>query len=42
MPAQNVAVLPVPDWACWMTSIPLAMGTMPRCWIAEGFSNPYA
>ena len=40
-PAQKVAVLPVPDWACWITSRPLANGTIPFCWIAEGFSKPY-
>lgn len=40
-PAQNVAVLPVPDCACWMTSRPLAKGTMPFCWMADGFSKPY-
>ena len=40
-PAQKVAVFPVPDWACWITSRPLANGTMPFCWIAEGFSKPY-
>jgi len=41
LPAQKVAVLPVPDWACWMTSSPLANGTIPFCWMAEGFSKPY-
>ena len=40
MPVQKVAVLPVPDWACWMTSRPLPNGTIPFCWMAEGFSNP--
>ena len=40
IPAQKVAVLPVPDWACWITSRPLVKGTIPRCWIAEGFSKP--
>jgi hypothetical protein len=42
MPAQKVAVLPVPDWACWITSRPLPKGTMPFCWMAEGFSKPAA
>jgi len=37
---ENVAVLPVPDWACAMTSRPLITGTIARCCIADGFSNP--
>ena len=40
MPAQKVAVLPVPDCACWITSRPLPNGTMPFCWMADGFSKP--
>jgi len=36
---EKVAVLPVPDWACAMTSCPLTTGTMARCWIAEGRSK---
>ena len=36
---ENVAVLPVPDWACAMTSRPCVMGKIARCWIAEGFSK---
>jgi len=40
MPEQKVAVLPVPDCACWMTSRPCVNGTIPRCWMAEGFSKP--
>mmetsp|Transcript_27549 Transcript_27549/g.110355 ORF Transcript_27549/g.110355 Transcript_27549/m.110355 type:complete len:315 (+) Transcript_27549:1419-2363(+) len=42
MPIENVAVLPVPDWACAMTSRPMSMGLMARCWMADGFSKPYA
>jgi len=37
---ENVAVFPVPDWACAITSLPLTTGTIARCWIAEGFSKP--
>lgn len=29
-----------PDCACWMTSRPLVKGTIPFCWMAEGFSKP--
>lgn len=36
---ENVAVLPVPDWAWAMTSRPWIMGRMARCWMAEGFSK---
>lgn len=39
-PMENVAVLPVPDWACAITSRPLITGTIARCWMAEGFSKP--
>ncbi len=37
---QNMVVLPVPlcDWA--MTSRPLRMGSMARCWMADGRSKP--
>lgn len=31
---------PVPDWAWAMMSPPLMKGTMARCWMADGFSNP--
>ncbi|MPD06850.1 hypothetical protein E2C01_102681 [Portunus trituberculatus] len=37
---EKVAVLPVPDCACAMTSRPFTMGLMARCWMADGFSNP--
>lgn len=40
MEIENVAVLPVPDCAWAMTSLPLTMGFIALCWIAEGFSNP--
>lgn len=40
MDIENVAVLPVPDCAWAMTSLPLTMGFIALCWIAEGFSNP--
>ena len=39
---EKVAVLPVPDCACAMVSWSARMGMMPRCWMADGFSNPYA
>jgi hypothetical protein len=29
-----------PDWAWAMTSRPLIIGTIARCWIADGFSRP--
>ena len=35
----NAAVLPVPDWACIMTSRPARSGIIARCWIGDGFSN---
>jgi hypothetical protein len=35
-------VLPVPLCACAMTSRPERMGTTARCWMADGFSKPYA
>jgi len=58
---EKVAVLPVPDCACAITSRPINMGLIAwgekkkdsgdsrdqqdtgptRCWIADGFSNPY-
>jgi hypothetical protein len=34
--------LPVPDCACAITSRPSTIGFTARCWIAEGFSKPYA
>ena len=37
---ENVAVFPVPDWACAITSRPWIQGIIARCWIAEGFSKP--
>ena len=39
MEIEKVAVLPVPDWACAMTSRPVTTGTIARCWMAEGRSN---
>lgn len=36
---ENVAVLPVPDCACAMTSRPFTIGRIARCWIADGFSK---
>jgi hypothetical protein len=39
MEMENVAVLPVPDCACAITSRPWVMGRIARCWIAEGFSK---
>ena len=38
-PMEKVAVLPVPDCACAITSRPLMMGTMALCWMADGFSK---
>ena len=35
----NLPVLPVPDWDWAMTSLPLVIGTIALCWIAEGFSK---
>lgn len=40
MEIENVAVLPVPDWACAITSLPFTIGRILLCWIAEGFSKP--
>jgi hypothetical protein len=42
MEMAKVPVLPVPDCAWAMTSVPLMTGTMARCWMADGFSKPYA
>ena len=39
MEMEKVAVLPVPDCACAITSCPLTTGTIARCWIAEGRSK---
>lgn len=39
-PIENVAVLPVPDWACAIVSILLMTGRIPRCWMIDGFSKP--
>ena len=39
---EKVAVLPVPDCACAMVSWSASMGMIPRCWMALGFSKPYA
>jgi hypothetical protein len=36
---EKVAVLPVPDCACAITSCPLTTGTIARCWISEGRSK---
>lgn len=30
--------MPVPDWDCAMTSLPLIICLIARCWIADGFS----
>lgn len=40
MAIENVAVLPVPDWACAITSRPFTIGNILRCCIADGFSKP--
>ena len=40
MEMENVAVLPVPDCACAMTSRLLTICEIARCWIADGFSKP--
>lgn len=40
MEMEKVAVFPVPDWAWAITSRPVMMGMMARCWIAEGRSKP--
>ena len=37
---EKVAVLPVPDCAWAITSLPLTIGLIDLCWIAEGFSKP--
>jgi len=37
---EIMAVLPVPDWAWAITSCPLTIGFMARCWMAEGRSKP--
>jgi hypothetical protein len=37
---EKTAVLPVPLCDCAMRSRPFVIGTMARCWIAEGFSKP--
>jgi hypothetical protein len=39
-PIENVAVLPVPDCACATVSVLLIRGSIPLCWIIDGFSNP--
>ncbi len=36
---EKVAVLPVPDCACAITSRPWIIGKSARCWIADGFSK---
>jgi hypothetical protein len=36
---EKVAVLPVPDCAWAITSLPWVIGKIARCWIAEGFSK---
>ncbi len=40
MAMEKVAVFPVPDCAWAITSRPLMLGTMARCWMADGFSKP--
>ena len=42
MPAQKMVVFPVPLCACAIVSRPLRIGMIARCWIADGFSKPYA
>lgn len=37
---EKVAVLPVPDWAWAIVSLPLVIGIIPHCWMGEGFSKP--
>jgi len=37
---QNTAVFPVPLWLWTMTSLPLTIGTMARCYTADGLSKP--
>ena len=37
---EKVAVLPVPDCAWAITSLPLMIGLIARCWMADGFSKP--
>jgi len=39
-PIANVAVFPVPDCACAITSFPEIIGLIAFCWIGLGFSNP--
>jgi hypothetical protein len=34
--------LHLPDCACAITSSPIRIGFTARCWIADGFSKPYA
>ena len=41
-PTTHVNTTNAPDWAWAMTSRPIKMGLTARCWIADGFSNPYA
>ena len=36
---EKVAVFPVPDCACAITSCPLTTGMIACCWIAEGCSK---
>ena len=40
VPIAKVAVLPVPDWACAIVSLPWIIGKIAFCWIGDGFSNP--
>ena len=37
----NVAVFPVPLCACAMVSCPYNTGSIPFCWMGDGFVNPY-
>ena len=41
-PIENVAVLPVPDWAWAIVSFLLITGRIPRCRMIDGFSKPKA
>ena len=36
-PIENVAVLPVPDWAWATVSLLLMTGKIPLCWMMDGF-----
>lgn len=40
IPIANVAVFPVPDWACPIVSLNFSIGNIPFSWIADGFTYP--